>query len=476
MTKLMGHVDRADPFLLAGWALADDKPAHYPEVRVVQQGKTVITLRPSVSGPHLRKALDLPQSTAPDTYIWRLWMPLSNGIKPDIPFSVHFVEDGAPLRKGEGRVIALSNGMDPEAAGDLRDETLFFPVFDIHSGRARISFRAAGPVDAAAPEMTLRVNGSKEIPLKRTAEPFFLNKPVYSGFLDCALDTLFENGISHARIGLAPDANSSSRTQFHNAIRTLFIPRSMLDAGLLIAPIPATANIGRVSGPASGRDQYLAGGLTTFLQLNAITNGYFDRSIFDFPSVVDWGVGCARVMRHFFEAPDVGRNPAQSVLGLDIDNENLVWCRDNMKGQGRYELLGLDGFPIESQSVDLLYGISVLTHLTEFHQHLWLSEIARVMKPGGCVILTIHGEATTYGSYALGGVTGFMVPFVDKFGFFDGIPDGAIGSDRDTYYRSTYHSRGYIRANWSRYLEVLDIIPAANAFRQDFVVLKAPAR
>lgn len=142
---------------------------------------------------------------------------------------------------------------------------------------------------------------------------------------------------------------------------------------------------------------------------------------------------------------------------------------------GRYELLGLDGFPIESQSVDLLYGISVLTHLTEFHQHLWLSEIARVMKPGGCVILTIHGEATTYGSYALGGVTGFMVPFVDKFGFFDGIPDGAIGSDRDTYYRSTYHSRGYIRANWSRYLEVLDIIPAANAFRQDFVVLKAPA-
>jgi hypothetical protein len=143
-----------------------------------------------------------------------------------------------------------------------------------------------------------------------------------------------------------------------------------------------------------------------------------------------------------------------------------------MQGLGEYEVLGFDGFRLDACSVDLLYGISVFTHLSEYHRHLWLSEIARVLRPGGCAILTTHGEFVVFGDYASSGSVPISTPFVEKFGFFDGVPDKALGDDMDWYYRTSYHSRRYLNDNWARYLDIVDIIPASNAFRQDFVVLR----
>ena len=129
-------------------------------------------------------------------------------------------------------------------------------------------------------------------------------------------------------------------------------------------------------------------------------------------------------------------------------------------------MLELSGFRIEAETIDLIYGISVFTHLAEHEQHRWLQEIQRILQPGGIAILTIHGESVFYREHA-----SIALPFTDKFGFFDGIADSAIGSDRDTYYRATYHSRKYIESEWSKYLDVIGFYPIANAFRQDFVVL-----
>jgi SAM-dependent methyltransferase len=241
--------------------------------------------------------------------------------------------------------------------------------------------------------------------------------------------------------------------------------------------VPDPENIHRVSGPSSNATHYLIGGLTTFLQLNAMTMRHFKRPITAFPVVVDWGVGCARVMRHFFESSDIvgGQGNSQRLVGLDIDEKNIDWCLSHMGGMGEYSTLGFDGFDLETNSVDLVYGISILTHLSEFHQHLWLSEIARILRPGGCAILTTHGEFIVYGEHLTSQSVGIFYPFVDKFGFFDGIPDTALGTNLDTYYRASYHSRDYIRTNWQRYLEIVDFVVAANAFRQDFVVLRKRA-
>jgi hypothetical protein len=107
--------------------------------------------------------------------------------------------------------------------------------------------------------------------------------------------------------------------------------------------------------------------------------------------------------------------------------------------------------------------------LSEHHQFLWLREIRRIVKPGGCVILTIHGEKTFYENPA-----SFALPFVERFGIFDGISDDALGANLDRYYRATFHSRSYIKENWSKFFDILDVIPVSNAFLQDYVVLRRP--
>ncbi len=130
-------------------------------------------------------------------------------------------------------------------------------------------------------------------------------------------------------------------------------------------------------------------------------------------------------------------------------------------------LLSFKGFDLEDNSVDFLYGISVMTHLTEYHQGLWLKEIARILKPGSVAILTVNGEVVTCQS-----TLAINLPFVEQFGFFDGFSDSALGAEKSNYYRATYHDRLYINQVWSDYFEIVDIVPACNAFRQDYVILR----
>ena len=53
---------------------------------------------------------------------------------------------------------------------------------------------------------------------------------------------------------------------------------------------------------------------------------------------------------------------------------------------------------------------------------------------------------------------------------------GASGSVRvvPSKRRASFHSRGYLRRVWGSMFEILDIIPAANGFLQDYVVLRRP--
>ena len=45
---------------------------------------------------------------------------------------------------------------------------------------------------------------------------------------------------------------------------------------------------------------------------------------------------------------------------------------------------------------DLVYALSVFTHLTEDLCEAWMDELYRIVKPGGAAIVTTHGGATTH--------------------------------------------------------------------------------
>jgi ubiquinone/menaquinone biosynthesis C-methylase UbiE len=51
---------------------------------------------------------------------------------------------------------------------------------------------------------------------------------------------------------------------------------------------------------------------------------------------------------------------------------------------------------LEDNSVDILYCVSVFTHLSEELHFEWINEIMRVLKPGGVFIGTFHGDKTKH--------------------------------------------------------------------------------
>jgi SAM-dependent methyltransferase len=104
-------------------------------------------------------------------------------------------------------------------------------------------------------------------------------------------------------------------------------------------------------------------------------------------TVCEWGCGPGRVTRHL---PDL--LPRESnVFGTDYNPRSIAWCSANLPG--RYLINELaPPLPIEAGQIDLLYAISIFTHLSEQMHKEWLREILRVVRPGGIFLLTVHGD------------------------------------------------------------------------------------
>lgn len=156
-----------------------------------------------------------------------------------------------------------------------------------------------------------------------------------------------------------------------------------VDDGL---PMPPPALLTLVSG-AAGQAWYSERGREDAAQFRALA---LEQGI-DLTqprTVLDWGVGCGRIARWL--AADVTAAGGQ-FLGCDIHPKLVAWCAGALPG--RYLRNGLrPPLPLAPASLDLVYSHSVLTHLTEDTARAWLAELRRLLKPGGCAILTFHDE------------------------------------------------------------------------------------
>jgi SAM-dependent methyltransferase len=103
-------------------------------------------------------------------------------------------------------------------------------------------------------------------------------------------------------------------------------------------------------------------------------------------TVLDFGCGCGRVARQWNAA-------GIELHGCDYNGEGVRWCQENLSFV-EARVNGLEPpSPYEADSFDVIYAISILTHLTERVAHAWMAEWARILKPGGVLLFTVHGDA-----------------------------------------------------------------------------------
>jgi SAM-dependent methyltransferase len=103
--------------------------------------------------------------------------------------------------------------------------------------------------------------------------------------------------------------------------------------------------------------------------------------------VLDFGCGVGRVLRYWHAYPDV------ELHGTDINPQSINWCRENLtfatfKTNALQPALDYpDGY------FGLVYALSVFTHLPEDIQGPWLRELLRIIRPGGLLYFTTHGDS-----------------------------------------------------------------------------------
>ena len=117
---------------------------------------------------------------------------------------------------------------------------------------------------------------------------------------------------------------------------------------------------------------------------------------------------------------------------------------------------------LEEESFDLIYSVSVLTHLDRTQELAWLDEWHRLLKPGGLVIATFRAEDWVEQftierqkraiKHAWRENDGFCY---QKHRYWEGIfPD---------FYSGTWQTTEYVRSNWGKRFEILTIVPPADA-------------
>jgi SAM-dependent methyltransferase len=150
------------------------------------------------------------------------------------------------------------------------------------------------------------------------------------------------------------------------------------------AVVPPREVVDRVQGRSKADPiTFLGSGYrdATWLLERLRANGY---DVLRMQRILDLGVGCGRVLLHFLPFP-LERH------GCDVNPVAVEWASRVL---GDFADLRLSRrqppLPYAEGFFDLVIATSVLTHTPVLEQPRWLAEIGRVLKPGGCLIATVH--------------------------------------------------------------------------------------
>jgi len=186
-----------------------------------------------------------------------------------------------------------------------------------------------------------------------------------------------------------------------------------------------------------------------------------ERSFRSFSSILEFGCGTGRLTQYLGTLA-----PQAAVSGCDVSSEAVAQCRRRCP-RGQF-LVNRWAPPLAFADAhfDLIYSYSVFTHLSEANHLAWLQELARLLRPGGMMLHTVHSplyvSRTAYFSpwslekyEGLGSLEAFLASG-EGYGYVIDHPDVPE-------YGHTLITRDYVMANWPRAtgLDVLDYVEGA---------------
>lgn len=219
-------------------------------------------------------------------------------------------------------------------------------------------------------------------------------------------------------------------------------------------PIPPGQLIDLVAGNLS-IFWFLKGGLKAKQAiLNLLEKNGFNFN--EFTNVLDFGCGCGRVMRNWY-------NYKPSFYGTDYSLELINWCQNNLPFCEFSENKLEPPLNYSDNKFDFIYALSVFTHLPRDLQISWLKEIRRILRPGGIAFISVHGEHYKD-----------LLNQEEKCLFDQGElvvhHEEIAGSNRC----NAFHPNKYLMNNFSKLLEIIDLVPegALGNPYQDAVLLQ----
>lgn len=171
---------------------------------------------------------------------------------------------------------------------------------------------------------------------------------------------------------------------------------------------------------------------------------------------LDFGCGAARVLRQFADETEKAE-----FWGCDIDAPSVDWIESELSPRFQAFLVSESpGIARPDDSFDLIWATSVFTHLTDDWAG-WLSELNRVLKPGGILMASTLGR----GMWAALETTAWDEERTGMCVLRAGAP-WSIGGPL------VFHSEWWLREHWGRGFEVAAIDPGADPWSHGWVVAR----
>ena len=161
-----------------------------------------------------------------------------------------------------------------------------------------------------------------------------------------------------------------------------------------------------------------------------------------FGAILDFGCGCGRVLRQWKNLT------GPKIYGCDYNPLLVRWSEKAFAFANIAKNHGTPPLPYGDKSFDFVYSISVFTHLPAVLQVPWLRELARVLKPEGYLLTTVHGATAASKLDARARE------------IFDAGELVVVGEDyRGTNLCAAFHPERYIRQVFCKILTVVDYVP-----------------